>query len=216
MTTYDQAETVDRWRRSVHPQRAHASRRQGIAPLQNGPGKVAPAREVDLPWSGGEGAGVPSAPDNGSRSLRPRSRRARIRWVVLVSTLGGAGFLVPWIAYLSLTLPGSQSGGAWRLAWVGFDIALAGALASTGWLAWNRRHATLTGLVVSATMLMTDAWFDVCLSWNTPGQGGALASAVLVEMPVALLLSRAALLLARRGAQTESRPNELSLTTVRT
>jgi hypothetical protein len=117
-------------------------------------------------------------------------------------TTGGAAILVPWIVYLSLTLPPSHSGGAWELAWVGFDIALAGALATTGRLAWHRRQATLVGLVVSATLLLTDAWFDVCLSWSTSGQGGALVSAALIEIPVALLLSCAALLLMRRSAAT--------------
>jgi hypothetical protein len=143
-----------------------------------------------------------------------QGRRSRVLRLVLVATAAGAVVLVPWTAYLALTLPGSQAGGAWRLAWVGFDIALATTLATTGWLAWNRRQETPIGLVVSATLLLTDAWFDVCLSWNTAGQGGALASAAFVEIPLAVLLGRSALRLAPRGAQLEGDEQERTLTTL--
>jgi hypothetical protein len=49
---------------------------------------------------------------------------------------------------------------------------------------------------------VTDAWFDVSLSWHTSEQVGALASAILVELPVAVLLTTAALTILRRTATT--------------
>jgi len=161
-----------------------------------------PGRDEVETWSDEERAEMARALD--AVITRPvfQRRNARVRRLVLGVTIGGAALLVPWVVYLSLTLPRTQSGGAWRLVWVGFDIALAGALAFTGWLAWHRRQVVLVGLVVSATLVVTDAWFDVCLSWNSPEQAGALASAVLIEIPVALLLSRAALIVMRRSAQT--------------
>ena len=153
-------------------------------------------------WSDEERAEIARALDATITRPVPQRRNARLRRLVLGVTIGGAVLLVPWVGYLSLTLPRTQSGGAWRLVWVGFDIALAAALAITGWLAWHRRQVVLIGFVVSATLVVTDAWFDVCLSWNSPEQAGALASAVLVEIPVALLLSRAALMVMRRSAHT--------------
>ena len=47
----------------------------------------------------------------------------------LVLAVGGAGALIllPWLAFLSATLPATSSGGAWRTVWVGFDIALVAA-----------------------------------------------------------------------------------------
>ena len=85
---------------------------------------------------------------------------------------------------------------------MGFDVALATAMGITAWLAWRRRQVVLLGLAVSATLVVTDAWFDVSLSWHTSEQVGALASAILVELPVALLLTTAALTILRRTAST--------------
>jgi len=153
-------------------------------------------------WSDDERAEMARALDAAITTPATQRNNAWARRLILGVTIGGAALLIPWVAYLSLTLPRTQSGGAWRLVWVGFDIALAGALAITGWLAWHRRQVVLIGLVVSATLVLTDAWFDVCLSWNTPEQVGALASALLVEIPVAFLLSRSALILMRRSAHT--------------
>jgi hypothetical protein len=112
----------------------------------------------------------------------------RRRTLVLVITGGGAILLGPWIAYLSSVLPPTESGGAWRIAWIGLDSAIAVTLAVTAWLVWHRRSLALVGLAVSATLLLVDAWFDVCLSWGTSGQSGAIASACLVNVPVAAFL----------------------------
>ena len=51
----------------------------------------------------------------------------------LVLTVGGVGVVVllPWLVFLSATLPATSDGGAWRIAWVGFDIALVAAFAAT-------------------------------------------------------------------------------------
>ena len=118
----------------------------------------------------------------------------QLRRAVLLVTLGGAALMLPWVLLLFSMLPNTQSGGgAWRLAWVGFDAVLASALAVTGWLVWQRRQSARVGLVVSTTLVLTDAWFDVCLSWGGSEQTTALMSAILVELPVAALLAWAAL-----------------------
>ena len=113
---------------------------------------------------------------------------SRSRRLVLALTLGGAVLLVIWALVLAVTLPHSVDVGAWRVAWVGFDLALAAAFGTTGWLILRRRPSAVIGLAVTATMLATDAWFDVCLSFGTEGQRLSLLLAALVEVPVALLL----------------------------
>jgi hypothetical protein len=106
------------------------------------------------------------------------------RRLALAVTLGGAGLLVLWSMVLAVTLPHSVDVGAWRLAWVGFDVALAVVFAVTGVLLLRRRRSAAAGLVVAATMLATDAWFDVALSLTW----AALLLALLVELPTAAFL----------------------------
>ena len=62
----------------------------------------------------------------------------------------------------------------------------------------------MLGLAIAATLLACDAWFDVCLSLNTPEQRWTLAVAILVELPVATLLATsAARILQRTSAITQ-------------
>jgi hypothetical protein len=130
----------------------------------------------------------------------PASRMHRRRAVVIAVTVAGSALLLPWIAYLSVTLPRSHSVRTWNVAWIGFDVALASALATSGWLVGKRRQLAMLGLIVAATLLVCDAWFDVCLSWNTSDQGWSLAAAGLVELPSAALLATSAVLVLRRSS----------------
>jgi hypothetical protein len=117
------------------------------------------------------------------------------KWdLLLVLIMGGCIFLAGWIGYLAVSLPGFYRAGSWRGAWVGFDVALLGTFAATGWAAWRCRQILIICLVVLATLLLCDAWFDVVLDERTAGFLGSLLSALLVEVPVAVL----ALLVARR------------------
>ena len=118
----------------------------------------------------------------------------------LVLAVGGAGalFLLPWLAFLSATLPATSSGGAWRTVWVGFDIALVAAFVATVLTVWLRRQVAIIALVVTSTLLTCDVWFDVCLSWGTAEHWGSVVAA-LVELPVAILLATSAALLMRRS-----------------
>ncbi len=118
----------------------------------------------------------------------PGGGAPRRRLLVLLVTMGGAALLFPWVAYLSATLPMSAAGGAWRTAWVGYDVLLAASLAVAGWLVWHRRQLSVVALAVAATLVLVDAWFDVTLSWGTSEQWGAVVTAVLVELPVASVL----------------------------
>ena len=53
-------------------------------------------------------------------------------------------------------------------------------------------------MVITATLLTCDAWFDVCLSWGTTEHWSSVAAA-LVELPVAMLLATTAVIVMRRS-----------------
>ena len=117
----------------------------------------------------------------------------------------GALVMLPWIGYLASSLPLAESGGAWRVAWVGFDIMLAFVLMTTAWLGSRRRQVAVLGLLVASTMLVTDAWFDVALSYGTGEQWGAILSAALLEVPFAILLASSAISILQRTSSTVAR-----------
>jgi hypothetical protein len=127
--------------------------------------------------------------------LLPRSpdvdRRRRIALVLIVVC---CLVLAAWTGLLASTLPRYYRTGGWRGAWVGFDIALLAAFVVTGWAAWRRRQILIMCLIVLATLLCCDAWFDVVLDARTSGFWWSVASALIVELPLAAL----AVLTARR------------------
>jgi hypothetical protein len=86
---------------------------------------------------------------------------------------------------LAVTLPRYYRSGGWRGAWVGFDIGLLTAFAVTGWAAWRRRQVLIICLIVLATLLCCDAWFDVLLDARTKGFELSLLSALVIELPLA-------------------------------
>ena len=97
-------------------------------------------------------------------------------------------FLAVWIAALAVTLPARYTAAEWAPAWVGFDVALLAAFAATGWAIWRRRQVVVACLIVTATLLCCDAWFDCVLDWGTSAFWLSLASALLAELPVATVL----------------------------
>lgn len=112
---------------------------------------------------------------------RDRRRRALILGVVIVCCI----VLASWTGLLAATLPRYYRSGGWRGAWVGFDIGLLAAFAATGWASWRRRQILIVCLVVLATLLCCDAWFDVVLDARTSGFWLSLLSALLIELPLA-------------------------------
>jgi hypothetical protein len=117
------------------------------------------------------------------------------KWdLLLVVIIGGCILLAAWIGYLVVSLPAFYRAGSWRGAWVGFDIAELAAFATTGWAAWKRRQILIICLIVLATLLLCDAWFDVVLDARTAGFLGSLLSALLIEVPIAVI----AVIVARR------------------
>ncbi|MFF3917227.1 hypothetical protein ACFYZB_27795 [Streptomyces sp. NPDC001852] len=119
-------------------------------------------------------------------ALRRRRRRA-LRFLALCVIV-----LVPWTVYLALSLPDRFQARYWPAAWVGFDVLLLLSLLGAGLAVWLHRQILIPCAVVAATLLVCDAWFDVSLAWGTPDIWESVASAVLIELPLAgLLLVRA-------------------------
>ncbi len=116
------------------------------------------------------------------------------RAIALVVIIGGCLGLAAWIGVLAVTLPRYYHTGDWRGAWVGFDIFELVTFAVTAWAAWKHRQVVIACLIVLATLLCCDAWFDVTLNLRTSGFWLSLLLALCVELPLAAL----ALLVARR------------------
>jgi hypothetical protein len=106
------------------------------------------------------------------------------RWTVPLLIALAVG-LVGWTLYLTYVLPAHHVTDEWRLAWAGFDLALAAAIACTAvgiaidapWL--EAAAATTT------TLLCTDAWFDVVLSAQGHERFEAIVLAAFAELPLA-------------------------------
>jgi hypothetical protein len=116
--------------------------------------------------------------------MRARARRVTVAGWVLATL---AALMLPWTAYLFVVLPGTAPAAHFDLAWGGFDVALLVLLALTGLAAVRRLHWLAAVAGASAALLAADAWFDVVTA-PTPGERWvALAMAVVVELPLAVV-----------------------------
>ena len=108
------------------------------------------------------------------------------RWVVTILVLVSIA-LLPWVLWLTLTLPSRHVSEHWDAAWIGLDVAEILAFALTAYAAW-RRAPWLQGAASSAgTLLLADAWFDILLSTGDEKIWLAVGQAVLSEIPLAIL-----------------------------
>jgi hypothetical protein len=119
----------------------------------------------------------------------PEGLRLGFLGVLTVSCL----VLAPWIVILAIELPKRYVAAHWDVAWVGFDLALLIGLLSTAWAAWRRRQIVIVTAIVTATLLLSDAWFDVTTARVSQDRLLSMLTALLVEIPLALLLLAAAL-----------------------
>lgn len=116
-----------------------------------------------------------------------RGRDASLPQVIVRLFAGAALLLVPWTVWLSYSLPISHLARRWNLAWAGFDCALICALALTAYFAWRKSGWVVLAATATATLLLTDAWFDTLTARPGPEYAVSLVSAVCVEAPLALL-----------------------------
>jgi hypothetical protein len=95
--------------------------------------------------------------------------------------------MIPWVCYLSATLPASALDAHWSLAWVGLDSGEALALFATGRFLLRRDNRCVLTAAGSAVLLLVDAWFDVTSAAPGPDLATAIVMAVFVEIPIALV-----------------------------
>ena len=120
-------------------------------------------------------------------------RRARL------VALAVGGFLLPWSALLAVTLPATAQAQHWALAWAGLDAAeAAAALVTAVLLSRGDRRASLPA-AAAGTLLLIDAWFDVCTSAPGAGHAMALAEAGCAELPLAVAAWWVAIALTRQA-----------------
>jgi phosphoribosylamine---glycine ligase len=130
-----------------------------------------------------------SAATGGSAVARGSAASSRSRLSVLIAlglAAGGAG-LLPWMAYLAVSLPASPVAWHWPAAWVGLDAMEAAGLGSTGVLMLRRNPRYCLTAIATAALLTVDAWFDVTTSPPGSGEMISLLMAVLAELPAAVL-----------------------------
>jgi hypothetical protein len=113
-----------------------------------------------------------------------RRRRRRAAEVLLTCVV----VLVPWTIYLAVSLPDQYRAQHWRLAWAGFDGLLLISMSLTVYLGWRRKQAIVPAAIATATLLVCDAWFDISLDLGTSDIWWSIASAVLIELPLAAFL----------------------------
>jgi hypothetical protein len=138
---------------------------------------------------------------------------SRRRRVGLLFSIVACVALLAWIIVLALTLHRSFHTHYWRGAWVGFDILEFLGFAACAWALWRGRQIAIAFLIITATLLCCDAWFDVILDTGTRDIWGSLASAVFIELPLAFLMFNAARRLIRvsaLAAMSESGPSAWS------
>ena len=135
--------------------------------------------------------------------MDPRLRRRR-RFGLLFMT-ACCLVLAAWIAILVLTLPERYTSHDWPAVWVGLDIAELACFAATAWAAWHQRQILIFLMVVTGTLLVCDAWFDLALAYGSRGFMTSLISALVVELPLAVLLFTSARRLVRVTIQTMMR-----------
>jgi hypothetical protein len=115
-------------------------------------------------------------------SLLPESRRRarRLAWLYT----GAAVALLPWIAYLAITLPRRDLDNHYRAAWVGFDCFLVFAIVRTAYMAF--RIDPRIQFPATATLLIVDAWFDITTAGSRAHTLEAVILAAIFEIPAAL------------------------------
>ena len=111
-----------------------------------------------------------------------RTRELRLA-VLTLSTLA----LIPWIVYLTATLPHTYVARHWDASWVGFDVLLLGMMLATAVLSYLRRQLLMMTAFATGVLLVCDAWFDV-MTAGSSDVGRSVLTALVVELPFAVVL----------------------------
>jgi hypothetical protein len=131
--------------------------------------------------------------------LVTESTFVRMRRVRLVLMAGAIVGLIPWIVYLSITLPDRYIANNWIATWVGFDTLLLLFMASTAVLGLLRRQLLILTGFTTGVLLVCDAWFDV-MTAAPADRWLSVLTATLGELPLAAVLITGALRILRLTA----------------
>jgi hypothetical protein len=99
--------------------------------------------------------------------------------------------MIPWIVYLSLTLPENYVAHNWPLTWVGFDVLLVGFMVATAVFGYLRRQVLLFAAFTSGVLLICDAWFDL-MTAGPDDVWLSVVTALFIEVPLAIFMIRGA------------------------
>ncbi|MFI5952911.1 hypothetical protein [Cryptosporangium sp. NPDC051539] len=123
----------------------------------------------------------------------------RLRFLVVLTL--ACLVLIPWTILLGLTLPDEHTSRRWPLTWVGFDVVLIGCLGTTAWMAYRHRLAVVLWAMLTGTLLLCDAWFDI-----TTATGDELLASILEAVVAELPLTGFLFYVARRVLLRTVRP----------
>jgi hypothetical protein len=112
---------------------------------------------------------------------------SRVRRIRLSLMIGCSIGMIPWIVYLSLTLPGNYVAHNWPATWVGFDILLVAFMVATAVLGYLRRQLLTFAAFTSGVLLICDAWFDL-MTAGPKEIWLVLVTALLIEVPLAIFM----------------------------
>ena len=133
--------------------------------------------------------------------MADRRLRLRRRFGLLFMTACCVA-LACWIGILILTLPDRFTSSDWRAVWVGLDIAELIGFAAIGWAAWRQRQVIIFFMIMTGTLLLCDAWFDLALNYGSSDFTMSVVSALVAEFPLTFLLFAGARRLVRITVQT--------------
>jgi hypothetical protein len=120
----------------------------------------------------------------------------RIRRVRLSLMIGGSIAMIPWLVYLSLTLPPNYVARNWPATWIGFDVLLVAFMLATAVFGYLRRQVLLLAAFTSGVLLICDAWFDL-MTAGPDDVWLSMVTALLIEVPVGIFMIRGALRILR-------------------
>ncbi|OIN79251.1 hypothetical protein K3U93_02375 [Mycobacterium malmoense] len=120
----------------------------------------------------------------------------RVRRLRLGLMVGGSIAMIPWLGYLSITLPENYVAHNWTATWVGFDMLLVGFMLATAVFGYLRRQVLLLAAFTSGVLLICDAWFDL-MTAGPDDVWLSIATALLIEVPLAIFMISGALRIIR-------------------
>jgi hypothetical protein len=118
-------------------------------------------------------------------------RLSRIRRVRLSLMIGCSVAMIPWLVYLSVTLPQNYVAHNWPATWIGFDVLLVAFMLATAVFGYLRRQVLLFFAFTSGVLLICDAWFDL-MTAGPDDLWLSVVTALLIEVPLAVFMIRGA------------------------